>query len=65
MLKKFSKYEKMGAKLVLTTAAIFIHISLTHYTMSQKNVKFIQVLPKTDSSATNCDNQNSIKPCTF
>jgi len=31
----------------------------------EKNVKFVEVLPKTDGSITNCANRNAIKPCTL
>jgi len=77
---KKSKYEKIGAKFVIKCFANIHNRKKDVKNLSKQSdydnryqllngkvydVNFEQVVPKMDGSATNCDNQNAIKPCTF
>jgi len=42
---------------------LYKNISLTHYRVPQKFLKFIHVMRKGYASVNICDNQNGIMPC--
>jgi len=52
---------------ILSTVDVHLYknISLPHYRVPRKTVKFVPIVPKAHSRANVCVHQKSIKPCNF